>query len=115
MGLGGTGLGGSGFGPSRVWAAVILRGPGCPDGISGEPATTQCGPTRPICRPAGGALPTLGAMTRQATAPAVTFGVLGPVEAVGPEGRFPLKGPRQRAVLARLLVARGRVVPVDRL
>ncbi|RZU74490.1 transcriptional regulator [Micromonospora kangleipakensis] len=45
----------------------------------------------------------------------VQFGVLGPVEAVGDRGRVPLKGARQRAVLARLLVARGRVVPVDRL
>ncbi|SCG76802.1 BTAD domain-containing putative transcriptional regulator [Micromonospora inositola] len=45
----------------------------------------------------------------------VRFGVLGPVEAVGERGPVPLKGTRQRAVLARLLVARGRVVPVDRL
>ncbi|GAA4563989.1 hypothetical protein GCM10023176_09140 [Micromonospora coerulea] len=43
------------------------------------------------------------------------FGVLGPVEVVGAAGPVPLKGTRQRAVLARLLVARGRVVPVDRL
>ncbi|MEU4645324.1 BTAD domain-containing putative transcriptional regulator [Micromonospora sp. NPDC023814] len=54
-------------------------------------------------------------MTRQSTAPAVAFGVLGPVEAVNDLGPVALKGPRQRAVLARLLVARGRVVPVDRL
>ncbi|MFC6019306.1 BTAD domain-containing putative transcriptional regulator [Plantactinospora solaniradicis] len=54
-------------------------------------------------------------MTRQATAQAVAFGVLGPVEAVSDRGPVPLKGPRQRAVLARLLIARGRVVPVDRL
>ncbi|MDZ5445406.1 BTAD domain-containing putative transcriptional regulator [Micromonospora sp. 4G57] len=45
----------------------------------------------------------------------VRFGVLGPVEAVGERGPVPLKGTRQRAVLARLLVARGRLVPVDRL
>jgi DNA-binding SARP family transcriptional activator len=54
-------------------------------------------------------------MTRQATAPGVAFGVLGPVTAGNDRGPVPLKGPRQRAVLARLLIARGRVVPVDRL
>ncbi|MEV4564538.1 BTAD domain-containing putative transcriptional regulator [Nonomuraea sp. NPDC049419] len=42
----------------------------------------------------------------------VSFGVLGPLTAVGERGPIPLKGPRHRAVLARLLVARGRVVPV---
>ena len=42
------------------------------------------------------------------------FRVLGPVEAVTDRGPVAL-GPRQRAVLARLLVARGRVVPVERL
>ncbi|MEH1164228.1 BTAD domain-containing putative transcriptional regulator [Micromonospora sp. CPCC 205539] len=55
-------------------------------------------------------------MTRQPTAAtAVTFGVLGPVTAATDRGPVPLKGPRQRSVLARLLIARGRVVPVDRL
>ncbi|MEV4628152.1 BTAD domain-containing putative transcriptional regulator [Micromonospora sp. NPDC049523] len=54
-------------------------------------------------------------MTRQPTAPEVAFGVLGPVEASTGGGPVPLKGARQRTVLARLLIARGRVVPVDRL
>ncbi|MGC4748238.1 BTAD domain-containing putative transcriptional regulator [Micromonospora sp. DT201] len=55
-------------------------------------------------------------MTRQPTAPvAVTFGVLGPVTAATERGPVPLKGHRQRLVLARLLIAHGRVVPVDRL
>ncbi|WP_422733226.1 BTAD domain-containing putative transcriptional regulator [Micromonospora sp. WMMD558] len=54
-------------------------------------------------------------MTGLAGAPAVTFRVLGPLEVADRRGPVPLKGPRQRAVLARLLVARGRVVPVDRL
>ena len=45
----------------------------------------------------------------------VRFRVLGPLEAVGGRGPLDLKGPRHRAVLARLLVARGRVVPVTRL
>ncbi|MBP2479147.1 DNA-binding SARP family transcriptional activator [Crossiella equi] len=40
------------------------------------------------------------------------FGVLGPLVAHGADGPVPLKGPRHRAVLARLLIARGRVVPV---
>src|SRR5438132_24002 len=41
------------------------------------------------------------------------FGVLGPVIAEHPDGRpIALKGPMHRAVLGRLLVARGRVVPV---
>ncbi|MFF5206273.1 BTAD domain-containing putative transcriptional regulator [Streptosporangium sp. NPDC000396] len=43
----------------------------------------------------------------------VAFGVLGPVVAWdGAEGAIALKGPRHRAVLARLIVARRRVVPV---
>ncbi|MBL1101109.1 AfsR/SARP family transcriptional regulator [Streptomyces coffeae] len=46
----------------------------------------------------------------------VVFGVLGPVTAWDDAGNtIALKGPRHRAVLARLIVARGRVVPVDRL
>ncbi|MEN8652061.1 BTAD domain-containing putative transcriptional regulator [Streptomyces sp. 21So2-11] len=46
----------------------------------------------------------------------VTFGILGPVVAWDRDGgSVGLKGPRHRAVLARLIVARGRVVPVARL
>ncbi|MEV0643943.1 BTAD domain-containing putative transcriptional regulator [Phytomonospora sp. NPDC050363] len=47
--------------------------------------------------------------------PAVSFAVLGPVTAGNAEGPIDLKGPRHRAVLARLLIARGRTVPVARL
>ncbi|WP_420830779.1 BTAD domain-containing putative transcriptional regulator [Actinomadura graeca] len=44
------------------------------------------------------------------------FGVLGPVTAWDGAGNaIDLKGPRHRAVLARLIIARGRVVPVGRL
>ncbi|GHH14981.1 AfsR/SARP family transcriptional regulator [Streptomyces lanatus] len=44
------------------------------------------------------------------------FGVLGPVTAWDADGDpIALKGPRHRSVLARLIVARGRVVPVSRL
>ncbi|TDC14711.1 BTAD domain-containing putative transcriptional regulator [Kribbella albertanoniae] len=44
------------------------------------------------------------------------FGVLGPVVAWDDAGQpVALKGPRHRAVLARLIVARGRVVPATRL
>ncbi|MFE5813442.1 BTAD domain-containing putative transcriptional regulator [Streptomyces sp. NPDC056479] len=44
------------------------------------------------------------------------FGVLGPVTAWDADGNaIALKGPRHRSVLARLIVARGRVVPVARL
>ncbi|MEV5611167.1 BTAD domain-containing putative transcriptional regulator [Streptomyces sp. NPDC052225] len=46
---------------------------------------------------------------------AVTFGVLGPLVAADARGPLALKGPRHRAVLARLLVAKGRVVPASRL
>jgi DNA-binding SARP family transcriptional activator/multisubunit Na+/H+ antiporter MnhG subunit len=42
----------------------------------------------------------------------VTFGVLGPLVADDAHGSVALKGPRHRAVLARLLIARRRVVPV---
>ena len=46
----------------------------------------------------------------------VTFGVLGPVTAWDAAGdELELRGPRHRAVLARLIVARRRVVPLDRL
>jgi DNA-binding SARP family transcriptional activator len=46
----------------------------------------------------------------------VAFGVLGPVQAWdGAGAKLRLKGPRHRAVLARLLAAQGRLVPVDRL
>ncbi|GAB2999642.1 BTAD domain-containing putative transcriptional regulator [Streptomyces pseudoechinosporeus] len=46
----------------------------------------------------------------------VEFGVLGPVVAWDDAGEpIALKGPRHRAVLARLIVARRRVVPVTRL
>ncbi|MFC8097869.1 BTAD domain-containing putative transcriptional regulator [Streptomyces sp. NPDC017454] len=46
---------------------------------------------------------------------AVTFGVLGPVTAERDGDVLALRGPRHRAVLARLLLARRRVVPVARL
>lgn len=42
----------------------------------------------------------------------VAFGVLGPVTAERRGTALALKGPRHRAVLARLLVARRRTVPV---
>ncbi|GAA0580945.1 BTAD domain-containing putative transcriptional regulator [Paractinoplanes ferrugineus] len=42
----------------------------------------------------------------------VTFGVLGPVMAWDDTGPIALRGPRHRAVLARLVAARGRVVPL---
>ncbi|WP_235883539.1 BTAD domain-containing putative transcriptional regulator [Saccharopolyspora elongata] len=54
-------------------------------------------------------------MSVQVSASRVTFGVLGPLEAVGASGPVDLKGPLHRAVLARLLIARGRVVPLTRL
>jgi predicted ATPase/DNA-binding SARP family transcriptional activator len=41
------------------------------------------------------------------------FGILGPLRAVRDGAPVPLGGPRQRAVLARLLLDPGRVVPVD--
>ncbi|GAA2938039.1 MULTISPECIES: AfsR/SARP family transcriptional regulator [Streptomyces] len=46
----------------------------------------------------------------------VSFGILGPVVAWdGGAVPLDLRGPRHRAVLARLVIARGRVVPVTRL
>ncbi|OQR64590.1 SARP family transcriptional regulator [Streptomyces maremycinicus] len=46
----------------------------------------------------------------------VEFGLLGPVTAWHPDGTpLPLGAPRHREVLGRLLIARGRVVPVGRL
>ncbi|MEU4428117.1 BTAD domain-containing putative transcriptional regulator [Actinoplanes sp. NPDC024001] len=54
-------------------------------------------------------------MKAQTPAGTVTFGVLGPIEAANQRGEIALRGARQRAVLARLLIARRRVVPVDQL
>ncbi|MGH3397841.1 MAG: BTAD domain-containing putative transcriptional regulator [Streptosporangiaceae bacterium] len=52
-------------------------------------------------------------MGAEASSGRVTFGVLGPVVAWDADGvALDLKGPRHRAVLARLAVARGRVVPL---
>jgi WD40 repeat protein/serine/threonine protein kinase len=45
----------------------------------------------------------------------VDFRVLGPVEVAGAEGSVPLGGPKQRAVLAHLLVRANRVVSIDAL
>jgi DNA-binding SARP family transcriptional activator len=45
--------------------------------------------------------------------PTVSFGVLGPLGATNEHGPVNLKGLRHRAVLARLLIAKGRVVPVS--
>src|SRR3954447_7187673 len=45
----------------------------------------------------------------------LTFRVLGALEAWDGDRRADLRGPRHRAVLARLVLARGHVVPVDRL
>ncbi|MFJ4657237.1 BTAD domain-containing putative transcriptional regulator [Nocardia sp. NPDC088792] len=45
----------------------------------------------------------------------VTFGVLGPLRADDERGPLALKGPRHRAVLARVLIAHGRVVPTTQL
>ncbi|MFG1794551.1 BTAD domain-containing putative transcriptional regulator [Nocardia sp. NPDC049149] len=45
----------------------------------------------------------------------LSFGVLGPLRAERAGSTLALKGPRHRAVLARLLVARGHVVSVDQL
>src|SRR5919199_5636950 len=43
------------------------------------------------------------------------FRLLGPLEVSGDSGPIPLRGDKQRAVLARLLLERGRVVSTDRL
>ncbi|MGW4118241.1 AfsR/SARP family transcriptional regulator [Nocardia sp. NPDC004711] len=45
----------------------------------------------------------------------VRIRVLGALTAADGRGELDLGGPRQRGVLARLLVARGEVVPIDRL
>ena len=43
------------------------------------------------------------------------FRILGPLEASGEDGPIALGGPRQRALLAALLLRAGRVVPTDQL
>ena len=43
------------------------------------------------------------------------FRLLGPLEVVGDDGPLPLGGPRQRALLAALLLRAGQVVPTERL
>jgi DNA-binding SARP family transcriptional activator len=56
-----------------------------------------------------------GRMSGEVGMERVAFGVLGPVVAESSGGTLALKGPRHRAVLARLIVARRRVVPVAHL
>jgi DNA-binding SARP family transcriptional activator len=51
-------------------------------------------------------------LRREVIGAVVTFGVLGPLVAQDGHGPIGLRGPRHRAVLARLLIARRRVVPV---
>src|SRR6186997_643106 len=43
------------------------------------------------------------------------FRILGPLEASGEDGPIALGGPRQRALLAALLLRAGRVVPTEQL
>lgn len=45
----------------------------------------------------------------------IEFGVLGPIAAWNDSAPIAMKGPRHRAVLGRLIVARGRVVPLSML
>ena len=47
--------------------------------------------------------------------PGVDFRVLGPIEVVGPEGSPPLGGPKQRAVLAHLLIRSNRLITTESL
>src|SRR5260221_10104989 len=51
----------------------------------------------------------------QAPAAVLELGLLGPVQAVRAGGRLAVGGPKQRAVLALLVVETGLVVPADRL
>jgi WD40 repeat protein/DNA-binding SARP family transcriptional activator len=53
--------------------------------------------------------------TRGAYGPSVRFQVLGPLEVAGPDGPIALGAPKQRAVLAHLLVSANRVVPAETL
>jgi DNA-binding SARP family transcriptional activator len=58
----------------------------------------------------------MSARYRRGVSEPIALGVLGPVAAWDAAGApIALRGPRHRAVLARLVVAQGRVVPVDRL
>ena len=52
---------------------------------------------------------------REAYGPRMRFRVLGPLEVTGEDGPITLGGPRQRAVLAHLLVRANQVVPADAL
>jgi DNA-binding SARP family transcriptional activator len=65
---------------------------------------------------AGGDEQPMSARYRRRVPEPIAFGVLGPVTAWDATGDpVALRGPRHRAVLALLVIARGRVVPVDRL
>jgi DNA-binding SARP family transcriptional activator/DNA-binding CsgD family transcriptional regulator len=54
-------------------------------------------------------------VTREAASTRLRFGMLGPLEATLDEQPLLLGGPRQRSVIAVLLLARGQVVTTDRL
>jgi DNA-binding SARP family transcriptional activator len=45
----------------------------------------------------------------------IRFGVLGPLEAIGEAGPIALGGPKQRMVLAHLIIRANQVVPADAL
>src|SRR5262245_35068487 len=53
--------------------------------------------------------------TREAYGPGMRFQVLGPLEVTRERASVPLGGPKQRAVLAHLIVRANQVVPTDAL
>jgi DNA-binding SARP family transcriptional activator len=88
---------------------------GCPAGDRLQSnhgvAATQTDPRWPWHRTVGSQRAYL--RDRLVFVPMVSFAVLGPLTAENEHGPVNLKGLRHRAVLARLLIAKGRVVPVN--
>src|SRR5262245_40343547 len=100
------------LGCERLRAAWNGRGS---EGFKRLPRTRPHAPAMTASR-SGAALPTRANLPNRgagAYGPRMRFKVLGPLEVTAGDGPLPLGGPRQRAVLAQLLVRAGELVPAE--
>src|SRR5918994_1066881 len=91
---------------TRCWVKPGMAGVVMPPPSAAPISSRSAGAQRRPARCAG---------CRSVTGEMVVFGVLGPLQAEDGGRLLDLRGPRHRELLARLLVARGRVVSVTRL
>ena len=81
------------------------------DAPSEHAGPRHAGPRHPCHNGIEAVAPT-SAVARAATGSPLHFSVLGPLSVTGPDGPLVISGARRRAVLIRLLLARGRPVPL---